>query len=419
MRGRGFAPALVLGFVIGLLAGCAWQPVPLSEERLRYNELIKTTTEQQLLLNIVRLRYADTPSSLAITNIAAQTELVRSVGLLPFFGVVGNEAQVQSASRVLPMAQIAVTDRPTVSLTPLDDAEFTRKLFTPMTMEGVLYLARATWPISTVFRLWLENLNWVPNAETASGPITRRPPDYARFLSGIEALQSLQDRGMVVFTAEERDERIGGAVPAASIRPGHLVSAAREGLEFKPDEGGTTWSLVRKRLQPVLRLHPDALQSPEMMAFTEAFRIVRNRHSFDIDIARLDPFPAGYPPQGVDRVDLETRSLLQVLYFMSKGVDVPEGHLTQGVVVPTIEDGGRRFDWRQVLKGLFHVNVIAGRSPPPHAHVAIRYLDHWYYIDRRDADSMSTFSLVLELSRLELGTGARTAGAPTLTLPLR
>ena len=44
------------------------------QSRLQYNEVVKTTTEQQLLLNIVRLRYTDTPSSLAVSNIAAQFE---------------------------------------------------------------------------------------------------------------------------------------------------------------------------------------------------------------------------------------------------------------------------------------------------------------------------------------------------------
>jgi len=40
---------------------------------------VKTTTEQQLLLNIVRLSYTDTPSSLGVSNIAAQYEVTKNV----------------------------------------------------------------------------------------------------------------------------------------------------------------------------------------------------------------------------------------------------------------------------------------------------------------------------------------------------
>lgn len=73
------ACALLL-LVGALAAGCASGPRTLSEERLAYNEAIKATAEQQMLLNIVRLRYTDTPSSLSVTSIAIQTERVRSVG---------------------------------------------------------------------------------------------------------------------------------------------------------------------------------------------------------------------------------------------------------------------------------------------------------------------------------------------------
>jgi hypothetical protein len=47
----------------------------------------------------------------------------------------------------------------------------------------------------------------------------------------------------------------------------------------------------------------------------------------------------------------------------------------------------------------------------------VPYKGHWFYIDESDRDSKSTFSLLMELSRLELGvrTGQQ---APLLTLPL-
>jgi len=45
------------------LAGCAsFGPNSLQQTRLQYNEAVKATTEEQLLLNIVRLRYTDTLS---------------------------------------------------------------------------------------------------------------------------------------------------------------------------------------------------------------------------------------------------------------------------------------------------------------------------------------------------------------------
>jgi hypothetical protein len=48
--------------------------------------------------------------------------------------------------------------------------------------------------------------------------------------------------------------------------------------------------------------------------------------------------------------------------------------------------------------------------------VAVHYKDHWFYVDESDQDSKSTFSLLVELSRLEL-TGKSGPG-PQLTLPI-
>jgi hypothetical protein len=53
-------PRLRLALLLTLwggVSGCALGPRVLESGRLRYNEAVKKTTEQQLLLNIVRLRY--------------------------------------------------------------------------------------------------------------------------------------------------------------------------------------------------------------------------------------------------------------------------------------------------------------------------------------------------------------------------
>jgi hypothetical protein len=52
----------------------------------------------------------------------------------------------------------------------------------------------------------------------------------------------------------------------------------------------------------------------------------------------------------------------------------------------------------------------------PCAYAAVRYKDHWFYIDQRDRDSKATFALLLEVSRLELA--STESRAPILTLPL-
>ena len=42
---------------------------------LRYNEVIRDTNDEQLLINIVRLRYADSPVFIDLPNITSQFEV--------------------------------------------------------------------------------------------------------------------------------------------------------------------------------------------------------------------------------------------------------------------------------------------------------------------------------------------------------
>jgi hypothetical protein len=97
-----------------------------------------------LLLNIVRLRYVDTPSSLAISSIADQQEMVAGLGIVPFFASAGAGDVGSYRNSILPNAQLSTAARPTLSYTPLDDEEFTRRLFSPISLEGAAYLAKTT-----------------------------------------------------------------------------------------------------------------------------------------------------------------------------------------------------------------------------------------------------------------------------------
>src|SRR5215510_6293652 len=126
-RLRGWNPLNTLALTLCVsLFGCVTGPRALQETRLQYNEIVKSTTEQQLLLNIVRLRYTDTPSSLSIASVAAQFEVAKSLQLMPFFVASGAEPN-RSYAAVLPQVGVVTADRPTFSLVPLDDQEFTRK----------------------------------------------------------------------------------------------------------------------------------------------------------------------------------------------------------------------------------------------------------------------------------------------------
>src|SRR6516164_11047670 len=56
------------------VSGCVG-PKAVRYTRMRYNEVVRDTNDEQLLINIVRLRYADSPVFVDLPNITSQFEL--------------------------------------------------------------------------------------------------------------------------------------------------------------------------------------------------------------------------------------------------------------------------------------------------------------------------------------------------------
>lgn len=398
------------------LAACVTVgPGQLQEARLRYNETVKTSTEEQLLLNLVRLRYGESPSSLAVSTIAAQYEQMQTFGLTPFFTASGADVN-RAYTSVLPQAGVSASERPTFSLTPLDDQDFARKLFTPLPRDALLYLTKTTWPISTVFRLFLENMNWISNAETASGPTPAAPPEFQRFRRGVEALAAMQRKGWIVVTQFNRFKTIGAPMKAHQIDGALRLEINKTDLELRETRPGQ-WSVGKVDPYPVLRISPRAHDSAEMRALADAFDLEPNLPSYELTEEELEPFGPRHPR--LHSLDMEPRSTLQAWYYASHGIDVPESHLATGIARRTTGPDGQPFDWSRVTEGLFHVRSAPGPHRPTSARIAVPYRDHWFWIDDADHDTKSTFALLLEVSRLELNTSGSTGtNRPVLTLPI-
>jgi hypothetical protein len=413
----GFGRAACLCGLLLTNAGCSIGPQTLPSDRIRYNEAVKTSSEEQLLLNIVRLRYTDTPSSLGVSSLADQYELTRNLGLTPFFtSAAAGQAFGGYRSVVLPQLSLTGSARPTLTYSPQDDQDFTKRLFTPLSLESVASLSKTTWPTSTVFRLWLENMNWVSNAETASGPTPRTPPEFAEFLTGVEALQRLTDRKLATIFIEEQDDPAGDELPPEKMTAGAVVEAAKAGFEYRKEKTGN-WRVMRKKQQPIMRFDRAAKNDPDFQTVCRVFGLDPARTSFELTTAKLDPYFKDAQKGKLEKLDLETRSLLQVLFFVANGVDIPPPHAASGIAPQTTGADGQPFDWQQVLGGLFRVCWADGKRPPATAHVAVKYKGYWFYIDERDRDSKATFALLVELARLQLSTD-KAGNAPLLTLPI-
>src|SRR5215831_13696139 len=83
---RSFRRVVVLLAAWAGVSGCVG-PKAVRYTRLRYNEVVRDTNDEQLLINIVRLRYADSPVFIDLPNITSQFELA---GQGQYLGGYGN-----------------------------------------------------------------------------------------------------------------------------------------------------------------------------------------------------------------------------------------------------------------------------------------------------------------------------------------
>jgi hypothetical protein len=408
----------LLGLLICVAtSGCSFGAHMIESSVGPYNQAVTRVSEEQLLLNVVRLRYNDNPTRLDVASIAAQYELDAGAEARPFFEAPNPAGSVfNTFTRILPDLTASAANRPTISLTPLDDPDTIRGLFTPASLDGIVFLAETSYPLSTVFRLFVESMNHVPNAPTASGPPRGIIPEFREFRRAVEIMQQLKDMGDLQFVREEKLTEFGSHLSATSVSASALIEAAKNGFEYlqQPDK---TWALVKRDRRLSLNLRPEALARPELNELAALLHLEPGRTRYEVTVgSKEQPANERGAPGTLTALNIFPRSLVQASYYVSHGVIVPQEHYACGLATAPAISADHQFDWQEMFSGLFTVHSVKQYRRPDCASVAVKYRDYWFSIDDRDADTKSTFSLLLTMTRINL-IGTKKSG-PVLTLPV-
>ncbi len=369
---------LYLTVAIGLtLAGCQ---VPSrismygSGGRTAYNMAAQNTTNQELLLNLVRLRYSDTPYFLELNNITTQFTLNNAlVAALPAPGFNSeNPAKFE--------AGVTWQNQPTIQYSPLEGKDFAIQLMYPLDLQLIQGLVFTGWDIDRVFRLLVQNMAELPNAYSASGPIPKEPPNYKQFAEVVHLLRAFQKAGKLQIGI--RYTPPGKTKPVAqSEKPEDAMSNTMQ-ITF-PSKGETA-ERIGKILKGLKTVNGNYLLSMRQ-AFNEKAEI-----------------------------GIMTRSLLSCMYYLSLGVDVPQKDIEAGVVGSTKSADGTLFNWREVIGDM--ITVHSSVSHPKTAYLAVPYRGHWFYIDDSDVEAKRTFVLLQQIYNLQAKRQEREA--PLLSIPL-
>jgi hypothetical protein len=350
---------------LAALTGCA----TLADGHIRpgqldFNRHLVETLDEQLLLNLVRLRYRDTPYFIEVSNITTQQAVSGSAGLAVPLAI--PDPFGAGRSLVTPNLGGSFSYAPTVVYAPLQGEAFVRRLVAPVPLLAAVVLSQSGWSIARVLRLTVDRINSVRNAPSAAGPTPLLAPDFSDFKRLTDELRRLQVADQVAFSP------LGGADDQGFLL---LLDKNPSAADANAD------------IKALLGLNPDVERIPLARDFTQ--------------------------PEH-DRVTLRMRSVLSSMFYLSQAVDVPPEHEAQGLVTVTRNADGSRFDWHHVMGDLFQVH--SGPSAPERVAVKVLHRGWWYWIDDADLESKTTFQLLVQLFSMQAS--HRDQLVPMLTLPV-
>ncbi|MBL6080706.1 hypothetical protein JMJ56_22065 [Belnapia sp. T18] len=267
-----------------LLAGCTGNgPQQLDTDQVGYAQALGDGLKRQMLLNMVRLRYADVPTFLSVSQVITGYTLQTTgqVGLNAYpVANPGNYATVSGTMQY--------TTRPTFTFTPMAGEQFAQSYLRPLAAAELLSLAQSGAPVDLLFRLGVQSVNGLPNGVTRGGEAQEAS---GGFLALIGALRQAQAVGAIGL----RFERHGGAGRVFLLLDGDTpaVRQARSLLGLDPREREAEVAYGRARA-------------------------------------------------GARQVAILTRSVLQVLYELGAQIEVSEADVARGDTRATEDGFGER-----------------------------------------------------------------------------
>jgi hypothetical protein len=390
-------------------SGCLG-PKAVRYTRLRYNEVVRDTNDEQLLINIVRLRYADSPIFIDLPNITSQFEVS---GGGNYLGGYGDQTPGRAS---FGSGQLSLRDTPTLSYHPREGREIAKSLLTPLSAD-LFSVVNAGADIEQLLLLATSDINDVPNAPRSTTLTPKVPDDNTLFVQGIRILASLRERDgtELGFGTNEETDGASEPIPEASVEARDLLNAARDGYVYRAKGKGQV-ALLKRDKDLMLKIREPYVHSPEMAEVARIFRLKAGLNMYKIKSELTEEANTARirNPLESDTIYMNLRSVLQIMTFLSKGVCIPDEHVISGVAPVTIDADGQPFDWTRVMAGNFYVH--AQKHRPKAAEVAVPYRGYWFYIASDDVKSRAMLA-ILEVFFALQESDSKSAG-PLLTLPL-
>jgi hypothetical protein len=348
-------PIFVLAIAV-TLSGCASiSGGVLRDSREQFNETAQITNAEQLLYNIVRLRYASSPYFLEISTVSTSATMAASLS------VAGNTASAAAglSPNTVISPGLSYSQTPSFVFQPLTGEKLGRQLLRPVDMRTLALLRTAGWNLREILLVLVDSINGISNAPAATQFAPETVPENTEFRHVVNLLDRLEGQGLIQL-----------------------------GLD-----SGVAPQDARGDIALSLQIDRAAASSPEGQELI---------HKLALDPANLTyHLAAAASGGGGTNIAVKPRSILAAMRYLSKGIDVLDVD-TRGGLVPVLRDAaGSEFVWATLMSDVVH--IASSETWPASAYVRVFYNGHWFYIDNADLVSKQSFALIETAFALQAG----------------
>lgn len=179
--------ALAVFSVTGLSACGPMGPGKLRNDQLEYSRALGDTQKHEMLLNIVRLRYADPPTFLDTTQVIAGYSVSKSIsgGFYAYPATaVGNY--------LFGTGTMSLGESPTFTYQPVTGQQYAENVVRPISPTVIMPLSLGGLPIDTLLRLTAQSIDGLSNVRgLGAGPSGGGSVRFYLLLHDLRLLQIL------------------------------------------------------------------------------------------------------------------------------------------------------------------------------------------------------------------------------------
>ncbi len=397
--------SLVLVAIAFAAAGCSFGPGAFRGGSAGYNIAAQRSAAEQLLLNIVRLKYREPIMFLQVASITAHYDASVSAAGSGSFPTGSPDSLGASIGA-------GYSESPTLSYAPLDGSEFANRILQETDMSTLAILVRGGWDLKDLMRIGIQRIGTLENYPApGTGP-------YDSFMKAVELWGRMQRRGDWALV-----KKSGGPVvvtdriPAGQVDLDAWMKAGESGYTLQCRADGDYRLLKAGASGLALRLRFAGAKEADYSDDLLGIAPERKERDDGTVIEMVDLVGTDRSVDGAadGTLPVQLRCFSDMLYYVAQGVEIPAFHEERGLVKTYRDRGGegRPVDRRRLTRDLLDVRY----SPviPGDAFVSVNYRGGWYYIADADVASKDAFALLSLIYSLQ---SSDKKAMPTLTIPV-